>query len=114
MKMRVPSNPWQRNTARLVISLWAVFWGYFVLAHAFEGDPAATVPVLSGLFAIGFLAWLTWRWMLAGSIACVLAAVASAIYFDNASARLLLSLPLLLVGLLSYAAWRRQRSSSAS
>ncbi len=87
---------------RLACLAWAGFWAWFVVVvgvsdirSGLHGTGAVMAAWLAGL---GALTFTLWRWPRIGGLVFIAAAIAAAVYFASPGARLLLSLPALVIG----------------
>ena len=99
-------------TARCLLLIWAGFWAWFLLMHLDEGFETVQI-VVAGLALLTALVVLAFRHPLRGGIALIGGAVFSAWFFGNVYARLMLSLPALLVGVAFLVSGRRSAASAA-
>jgi hypothetical protein len=101
--MPTPSS-WRHRALRLAVrgllTVWAGFWTWFVLAVSLGESPRppAWIPVV-WLASLALLVVLAWRWPRLGGIVLVAAGAGAAFYFPNPGARALLAAPAVGLGL---------------
>jgi len=82
---------------RGVLVVWAAFWTWFALAGALSPGHGWGEVWIVALPAIA-LGAIAWRWPVVGGVLLIGAGVFSAWFFDHTAARLMLALPVVVVG----------------
>jgi hypothetical protein len=84
---------------RALLTVWAGFWLWFIIASA-KGDPDGLKwRLLFGGVAAGLVA-ISWVWQRVGGVVMVATAMTAAWYFHNPGAYALLAVPAAAIGLM--------------
>ncbi|MHC5012832.1 MAG: hypothetical protein ACYTG6_18120 [Planctomycetota bacterium] len=81
-----------------LLVLWAGFWTLFAGAHLLGEGWGAFPYVLRFVLPVLALLFAAWRWPRPGGVGLVVAGIGAAFYFEQWGTRLLLSLPMVLLG----------------
>lgn len=88
----------------MLLLVWAAFWGWFVVASAWNDMPRSLPYAAGGLLMLGGLTVLTLLRPHLGGLALVAAGIAAGLFFDHPFTRGVLALPAILIGIASAAA----------
>lgn len=95
--------------ARVGVTLWAVFWMWFVVAQIWSEGKEGLPYAAGGLLVLGALVLCAWWRAKVGGVLLAVFGVFAAFFFEDAMAFALLAAPAMLLGAILIAASHHRR-----